>query len=178
MSDKIFEFFIESKPDSYGIAVEEIEFDFILDSVVGVFNIITSILYANDIRFVLKINGKNYPTFDTEFAIFLECFSGVLDFSYGSNLQVYNFDFYEQGINYSFKFRKLDAIYYVLKFNDGKNPEIQIVRGRFHELRFLSQRFFDDFIFLSNKYCTNITNNELFVDWKAEMSSKLLPNDF
>jgi len=169
MSNKGIEILIEPQGALQGIKYSEAEFesDFYLDSVSAVFYVMSNVLYGNDVCFVLRINGIEYKTLSAELVIFLEELLGLIEFANGNKSPKYSLDFYEQGANYSLKFEKTNDELYILEFIDRSNPS-EIVRseGTLLDLNFLLYTFYCRFIFLANKFCSEMSKNELYLEWK------------
>jgi len=175
MSHKSFEVTIEfnNELSTIGQSEEDFASEFELDDLITVFYIITNELSNNNVSFGLKVEGRAYPALTAEFSIFLECLSGVVDFVNETDISKHTFDFYEQGINYLFRFEKINDQEYRLAFEDlNSSSEIVMVRGTLLDLNLVLYTFYSRFIFLVDKLCTAIRQNELYVEWKDNLDKK------
>lgn len=171
--DKGFEILIAPKVALQGIKYSEREFesDFDLDSVSAVFYVMASVLYSNDVCFELRINDREYNTLSAELVIFLEELLGLIEFINKIEVPRYSLDFYEQGANYSAEFEKANDGLYVLEFIDRSNPsEVVKSEGTLLDLNLLLYTFYSRFVFLVNKFCPEMSKNELYLEWKMNAS--------
>ncbi|SDH43341.1 hypothetical protein [Chitinophaga filiformis] len=173
MSNKGLEILIEPQWALQGTKYSEAEFesDFDLDSVSAVFYVMSNVLYGNGVCFELRISGREYKTLSAELVIFLEELLGLIEFTNRNEVSKHSLDFYEQGANYSLKFEKANDGLYVLEFIDRSNPsELVKSEGLLLDLNFLLYTFYCRFIFLANKFCPEMSQNELYLEWKINVS--------
>jgi hypothetical protein len=176
MTNKGWEFLIES-PESLqelkyneGIYLEDVS----LDHWMSAFNVVTNVLEDNGISYVLKVNGTVYMTYNAEFSIFMEYVADLADFANRSDLTTYKFDFYEQGINYSFELIKAGNNQYTLVFTNllKETFEPVTVKGCLFNLNLDLYTFFTRFVFLTGRLCPIVSKNEIYIEWKADTLSK------
>lgn len=147
------------------------EFGFDVDNIVGLFYVITNVLYNNGITLYMEVDSKHFPTQATELSILLERFNSLVAFANDQGIQTCQFQFFEQGYEYELNFNKINDSRYSLEFIDKVPPStILNVEGELLNLNLMFFMLYSKVTFLVGNLCPRMSTSSVYIEWKAEIN--------